>query len=249
MQRKDIILLIIAVAALVVSLTWIYYYDPPKADATIIIAQVTDVPAPEAKAAIKQEEPDDTETTATEEHPGAYEEAQSILDEDATDRYWNISDDGVQEEPAALSISNEQGISGMDDGDEDAYENGEETADQSEGIAEDLVVAEPDDASGNIQESGISLGEFRITFYCPGECCCGTWAYGATASGVYPTANHTVACGEEIPFGAVLLIDGCEYVCEDRGVPDGCIDIFVDTHEEALAGGLYYTEVYLVDEY
>ena len=89
-------------------------------------------------------------------------------------------------------------------------------------------------------------GECRITFYCPCSSCCGEWAGGPTASGVMPTANHTVAA--DLPFGTRLLIDGQEYVVEDRGVSGMCVDIYVDDHEEALRRGLYYSEVYIIDD-
>ena len=58
-------------------------------------------------------------------------------------------------------------------------------------------------------------------------------------------SNHTAAAGEDLPFGTELLIDGQVYVVEDRGVPSGCVDIFVDSHEEAEMRGLYYTDVYV----
>ena len=87
-------------------------------------------------------------------------------------------------------------------------------------------------------------GNCRITFYCPCSACCGSWG-NATASGVMPTANHTVANGS-LPFGTRVEIDGVEYVVEDRGVGGDQFDIFVNDHGEALARGLYYTDVYLV---
>lgn len=91
----------------------------------------------------------------------------------------------------------------------------------------------------------IYYGSCRITFYCPGPCCCGQWASGGTASGTTATAGRTVAAGADLPFGTVIQIDGQEYVVEDRGVGSGCIDIFVDSHDEALRRGLYYTDVYI----
>lgn len=87
-------------------------------------------------------------------------------------------------------------------------------------------------------------GECRITFYDDCEECCGV-AGNTTASGVYPTSNHTVATGEDLPFGTKLLIDGQVYVVEDRGVDPHCVDIFVDEHETAVALGMYYTDVYM----
>ena len=108
-----------------------------------------------------------------------------------------------------------------------------------------------DSCFGEDQQHGdehdlIYLGIWTVTFYCNCEICCGQWAGGPTASGTMPTAGWTIACGEDIPFGTILLINGHEYCCEDRGVPSGCVDIFVGSHEEAEALGLYYTDVYLV---
>ena len=88
-------------------------------------------------------------------------------------------------------------------------------------------------------------GNCRITFYCPCSACCGSWG-NATASGAMPQANYTVACGD-LPFGTRLLIDGQEYVVEDRGVGAQQIDIFVNDHGEALARGLYYTDVWILE--
>lgn len=92
------------------------------------------------------------------------------------------------------------------------------------------------------------LGSFRITHYCNCSICCGVWAGGGTANGAYPTSNHTIATGEEFPFGTKLMINGQVYVVEDRGVGNGCIDIYCDSHSEALNRGMYYTDVYLVKE-
>lgn len=89
-------------------------------------------------------------------------------------------------------------------------------------------------------------GSCRITFYCAGPCCCGAYATGITASGAPVQANHTVASGD-LPFGTRLMIDGQEYVVEDRGVGAQQIDIFVWSHQEALDRGLYYTDVYIID--
>ena len=90
-------------------------------------------------------------------------------------------------------------------------------------------------------------GNCRITFYDAGPCCCGTYASGITASGSPVQVNHTVANGS-LPFGTRLMIDGQEYVVEDRGVGEFEIDIYVATHEEANQRGLYYTDVWILEE-
>ena len=89
-------------------------------------------------------------------------------------------------------------------------------------------------------------GTCRVTFYCHCATCNGR-AGAPCASGVMPTVNHTVATGS-LPFGTRVMIDGVEYTVEDRGVGDFEMDIFVASHQEALNRGLYYTEVYIIDE-
>ena len=78
------------------------------------------------------------------------------------------------------------------------------------------------------QSSTRYYGNCRITFYCPGPCCCGQWASGITASGAAATEGRTVANGS-LPFGSKVLIDGVEYVVEDRGVGGDQFDIFVNS--------------------
>lgn len=93
-------------------------------------------------------------------------------------------------------------------------------------------------------------GNCTITFYDNGPCCCGIWAGGHTASGTVPRANHTVA-SNVLPFGTRLMIDGQEYVVEDRGdanMDSFWIDIFVGSHEEALQRGMFSAPVYILDD-
>ena len=114
---------------------------------------------------------------------------------------------------------------------------------------------QPEDVGSDGSESGdpdnpvlTYLGPFTITFYCPCEICCGEWATGCTASGVLATEWHTVATGERFPFGTRLYIDGLGYfTVEDRGVDDNTIDVFVNSHDDALNYGLQYMDVYLVN--
>lgn len=109
-------------------------------------------------------------------------------------------------------------------------------------------IIEPEPVQENVQQTAATptsyYGNCRITFYCPCAQCCGSWG-NATASGARPTAGRTVACGD-LPFGTRLLIEGHEYVVEDRGVGAQQIDIFVNGHQEALDRGLYYTDVWII---
>jgi 3D (Asp-Asp-Asp) domain-containing protein len=91
------------------------------------------------------------------------------------------------------------------------------------------------------------LGEYTVTFYCQCEACCGRWAWSnSTASGAVPQAGRTVAAGESLPFGSIIYIDGFgEYCVQDRGVPDGWIDIYVNSHDEIPSYGMTTASVYL----
>ena len=89
---------------------------------------------------------------------------------------------------------------------------------------------------------GIYLGNFKLTAYCNCASCCGT-AGNATASGTMPSAGRTVAMGG-IDFGTQLMINGSVYTVEDRGTPYGHVDIFFNSHSEALSFGLQYADVY-----
>lgn len=53
-----------------------------------------------------------------------------------------------------------------------------------------------------------------------------------------------VACNF-LPFGTVFVIDGKEYVVNDRCGIDNCIDIFMESYEDAIQFGRQYKEVYI----
>jgi len=89
-----------------------------------------------------------------------------------------------------------------------------------------------------------NAGRHRITHYDSGACCNGRNA-GRTASGAPMQVGRTVATGRQYPFGTRLLINGAIYTVEDRGVPNGCIDILVGSHAEANRRGLFHTNVFI----
>lgn len=110
-------------------------------------------------------------------------------------------------------------------------------------------------------EKVTSLGEFKLTAYCPCEKCCGVWGKNRptdgegnllvkTASGAYAKEGVTVAADTSVlPFGTALLIDGHEYIVQDRGgaVNGNQIDIYFESHEEALQFGVQYMEIYIIE--
>ena len=85
---------------------------------------------------------------------------------------------------------------------------------------------------------------YKITAYCQGRKCCGK-TNGITASGTKATAGRTVAASGKFALGTKLNINGHIYTVEDRGgaINGNKIDIFVNSHSEALAWGVRYLPV------
>jgi 3D (Asp-Asp-Asp) domain-containing protein len=95
-----------------------------------------------------------------------------------------------------------------------------------------------------------SLGEFKVTHYCPCPKCCGEWADGVTYTGTVATEGRTIAVDPDvIPLGTVVVIDGQEYTAEDIGgaIQGSRIDIYMDSHQAALEAGVKYEEVFIYD--
>lgn len=94
--------------------------------------------------------------------------------------------------------------------------------------------------------TGISgqRGVYKVTAYCACMKCCGK-TNGITASGVKATANHTIAAPRTFAFGTKVVIDGVTYTVEDRGgaIQGNRIDIYMNSHSEALKWGVRYVEV------
>ena len=107
----------------------------------------------------------------------------------------------------------------------------------------------------------ISLGEFKLTAYCPCIKCCGEWSHEhpqnqhegfiqKTAAGTIPKENHTIAADwSKLPKGTKVLINDIEYVVEDKGggVKGNHIDIYFEDHKEALVFGVQYAEVFIIE--
>ena len=90
----------------------------------------------------------------------------------------------------------------------------------------------------------VDIGDYKLTFYCNCQKCCGKWAGGPTASGKMPAEGRTVACGA-LPLGTRILIAGQgEFVVEDRGVSGKHIDIYMDSHSACLQKGVQHGEVF-----
>lgn len=130
-------------------------------------------------------------------------------------------------------------------------------------VISEVVVTEPVDKIVQVQKVQTSRSStlprtsststtggttYKITAYCPCSKCCGK-STGRTASGTTATAGRTVAASSKFAFGTKLNIGGHIYTVEDRGgaVTGNKIDIFVNTHSEALQWGVRYMTVSVVN--
>ena len=138
--------------------------------------------------------------------------------------------------------------------DSDAYDIGAvltNTGRMEEGQAlPELVESEPNESAGRSEDPVLTyLGEWTVTAYCPGPCCCGEYATGYTASGTLATEGRTVACNS-LPFGTKVMIDGIIYTVEDTGwspYGEAWIDIFFEDHQRASDIGVQSKDVYVIN--
>lgn len=94
------------------------------------------------------------------------------------------------------------------------------------------------------------LGNFTATHYCSCAKCCGTET-GKTATGTQATAERTIAVDPEIiPLGSKVIINNKVYIAEDTGgaIKGNRIDIYCESHQEALELGVKKVKVYLIKE-
>jgi len=96
------------------------------------------------------------------------------------------------------------------------------------------------------QTTGIPEGAVKMTLNCTAYTATGN----ATASGVMPQANHTIAAWSGLPFGTKVYIPALDttFTVEDRGgaVTQGIIDIYMDSYEECIQFGRQNLEAYVV---
>ena len=94
----------------------------------------------------------------------------------------------------------------------------------------------------------------KVTAYCPCPKCCGKYADGYTAYGhkIRP-GDKFVATDPSIPFGTLISIPGYNngYPIRilDRGgsIKGGRLDVFFDSHDEALEWGVQNIEVVIFE--
>lgn len=94
------------------------------------------------------------------------------------------------------------------------------------------------------------LGRFELTWYCPCEKCVGKKKEVRTYTGTKPKAGRTLAVDPNIvPLGSILYVQGYGYfIAEDIGsaIKGNHVDIYVDSHREALQNGKKIANIYLL---
>lgn len=94
----------------------------------------------------------------------------------------------------------------------------------------------------------VGTGKYKITAYCSCAKCCGK-TNGITAMGTKAQANHTIAASSQFAFGTKIRINGIVYTVEDRGgaIYGNKIDIYMNSHSEALAWGVRYLNIEVLE--
>ena len=170
---------------------------------------------------IPNEETPNADETAPSEEPGHPEDSS---DSDGS------SEAETADEQSTDSTDQENGNPEADDPDENGEDPEETDSEDKDSAGSDMTY----------------LGNFTLTAYCPCAQCCGAYASGHTASGTVATEGVTVAMGG-VDFGTKLCINGHIYTVEDRGTAYGHVDIFFSSHEDAVAFGMQYADVYQVN--
>ena len=105
-------------------------------------------------------------------------------------------------------------------------------------------------ATDDIKKNATSLGNYKLTFYCPCATCNGV-AGAQTASGTTPTEGRTIAVDSSvIPLGSRVYIEGYGvFIAEDTGgaIRKDRIDLYYHTYEECIQFGVRDCTVYVLD--
>lgn len=124
----------------------------------------------------------------------------------------------------------------------------------------DEIETEENELKYSLQPIKESLGEFKLTAYCSCEKCCGKWAlnrpkdenwkdivYGSTGS-ILIAGTSIAVDPSVIPYGSQVEINGHTYTAHDTGaaIKGNRIDVYFDSHQNALNFGVQYADVYLI---
>lgn len=198
------------------------------------VTEIASTPFPEGFEAIEAEE--------TEEFSAAGESAGETGPGYKASAVSSAEDNGQDEEavtPSTLIVEKK-----------DDAENAGETKENAGDTEKDGGDTEKDTGkpAGRTYAPGEYLGTYTVTGYCSCNICSG--GSGLTYSGTVPKANHTISADLSVhPIGTKLMIDGIVYTVEDMGsgVNSNHIDIYFDTHAEAVAYGTQKKDVYAAE--
>ena len=132
------------------------------------------------------------------------------------------------------------------------YEAQTETA-VEESVEITTVEATKDIDTGNLVDAEIIgetyIGNFKATAYCGCVNCCGSYASvpAIGATGEVLTEGYSIAADPSVlPLGSEVFINGHKYKVQDTGgaIRGNKIDIYFDSHADALAFGVQYLDVY-----
>lgn len=104
------------------------------------------------------------------------------------------------------------------------------------------VIEVVDELHEKPQENWESLGVWKLTAYCPLECCNGKGRAWTTSSGKPMKVGWTVA-SYSLPEDTQVMINGHVYCVEDTGVNH--IDILYPDHHSASDFGIRHAEVWI----
>ena len=109
--------------------------------------------------------------------------------------------------------------------------------------------------AARVKDTTPRIMSMNTSAYCACVSCCGK-TNGMTASGNKASAWYTIAAGKGYPMGTVIYIpyfadkpNGGWFVVQDRGgaISNNKIDVFMDTHGQALQFGRRNLECYVYD--
>lgn len=106
------------------------------------------------------------------------------------------------------------------------------------------------------EDEPIYMGKYYVIPYCGCSECCGMWGVDRPVSydgnDIVYTANQTIAKEgvtvaanpEVFPYGTKLIIDGREYIVQDKGSNKSTIYLYFESHSDAVEHGIEVKDVY-----
>ena len=119
-------------------------------------------------------------------------------------------------------------------------------------VSQTAVIAENTITLNGVVYNYVDVVTVKATGYCACSRCCGQYANGITADGSRATAGYTVAAPSTYSFGTMMYIPFFDRIfeVEDRGgaITTNRIDVYFNTHQEALNFGVKYIDIYILEK-